>query len=1088
MKKTKKRKTPSRAEKRRDDALLRFNYMPRVIGFILHGIILTTIFYDSRSIILWSAIFFQIIVWPHMAYLLGKHRRNSRKAEYRNLYVEAFLCGVWMNLVSFQLWPSTALFLGVATNLLATRGLIFFRNALFLLGMGILIAGSFNGFHYIPQSSLTTIYACIGFIAIYTSIVAFLSFKTSKKLSESKQQIEAILNSIQSGVLVIDVKTHEIIDANLSAASMIGVDREDLVGQICHRFICPAKQGACPITDKGQQRDNTEHVMLNKNGDEVPILKTVIPFTLKGRECLLESFVDITEHKQMEEDLRRLARAVEQSIDGIAVADMDGNIQFVNSAWAKMHGYKAEELLGRHLKIFHTEAQLHADVRSFNKQVNKIGSYHGEVDHVRKDGCSFPTFMTTTPLRDEKGSPIGLLGIARDITVQKQAENELQNTLAETERVNRLMQGRETRLRELKEEVNELSKELGRRPVYAKIKEEGSFKIIEDAMQKQNEPLEQQIQDRFSEIDEARKNALSIAEDEEAAKQASQKAREEIEIVNAHLEKKTALAKKMALEAEAANIAKSEFLANMSHEIRTPMNVVMGMSHILGDTELTDDQQHYVKTIQKSADSLLTIINDILDLSKIEAGKLDMEVINFDLTSMFDELNSILSINAHDKGLEYICRIAPDIPRIVSGDPIRLRQILLNLVDNAIKFTHQGKIQIHADLIQDKNTSENQRITLMFRVIDTGIGIPVEKTKILFDAFTQADASTTREFGGTGLGLAISKNLIEMMGGRLSVSSREGKGSTFTFTVILKKGKPEKEPLIEPEKPGPIFPDHSKAEAYQLRARILVAEDLPINQEVVLGFLDRFGFTADIVENGREAIAALEKQDYDLVLMDVQMPKMDGMAATRIIRDPQSKVLNKDIAIIALTGHALKGDRQIYLDAGMNDYLSKPIDPKAMYHAIIKNLPDKHHLKKPPPGQTADILLKKQSYSPAKTMHHLPASSIPKMPVFDKADFIDRLGDDKGLRERLINMSFEILPGEIEVLKNELADENNKQVIKMAHKIKGACANISAYALSETAFLLETAAKNNDLEKAGQFFHTLEAEFERFCRQVKGSV
>ena len=227
-----------------------------------------------------------------------------------------------------------------------------------------------------------------------------------------------------------------------------------------------------------------------------------------------------------------------------------------------------------------------------------------------------------------------------------------------------------------------------------------------------------------------------------------------------------------------------------------------------------------------------------------------------------------------------------------------------------------------------------------------GIAVADMDGNIQFVNSAWADTSTTRKFGGTGLGLTISKNLVEMMDGRLSVSSREGKGSIFTFTVVLKKGEPEKEPLVEPEKSGAIFPDHLTAKKYQYQGKILIAEDLPINQEVVLGFLDRFGFTADIVDNGWEAIQALEKKRYDLVLMDVQMPKMDGMEATRIIRDPQSKVLNKNIPIIALTGHALKGDRQIYLNAGMNDYISKPIDPDAMYHAIIRNLPDKLHLKR----------------------------------------------------------------------------------------------------------------------------------------------
>ncbi|MDA3834619.1 MAG: PAS domain S-box protein, partial [Spirochaetales bacterium] len=530
--------------------LVRFNYMPRVIGFSLHGLILTSIFYESRNVLLWSAIFLMVFAWPHIAYLHGKYSRDPIKAEYRNLYFEAFLCGLWMNLVSFQLWPSTVFLIGAVINLLATRGLILFRNALFFLISGGLFTGLFNGFHYIPESSQATAYACIFFIAIYTSIVAFLSFKTSRKLSVSKQGTEAILRSVQSGVLVIDVETHKIIEVNPAAARMFGVAAYEIIGHVCHQFICPAEEGACPITDKKQRLDNSERVLLNKDGDEIPILKTVVPFILEGRECLLESFIDISERKQMEEKLRRLARAVEQSIDGIAVADMDGNIEFVNSAWAQMHGYKTEELTGKHLKIFHTTEQFHTDVNTFNDQVMKNGSHQGEVGHVRKDGSVFPTWMTTTLLKDEENRPIGLLGIARDITDRKQAEAELRTTL------------------------------------------------------------------------------------------------EKVESVNVHLEKQTALAKEMAEKAEAANVAKSQFLANMSHEIRTPMNAVVGMAHLLTDTELSGEKQRFSEIFQQSADSLLNVINDILDYSKIEAGKLDLEIIEFDLIQLLEEINGMMGIEA----------------------------------------------------------------------------------------------------------------------------------------------------------------------------------------------------------------------------------------------------------------------------------------------------------------------------------------------------------------------------------------------------------------------------------------------------------
>ncbi len=838
----------SKNGKPRVDTLVRFNYVPRIIGFAVHGVILTQLFGDSSNIFLWAAIFVQSLVWPHLAYLLGKYSRNGRKTEHRNLYLEAFLVGVWINLAAFQLWPSTVFFVGVSINLLATRGIKPFINSVAFVAAGILLTGVFNGFTFVPHSSLPVTYACIGFIVIYSSVVSFLSFQISNKLRTSRQRTEAIFNSIQSGVFVVDGKSHEIIAANPSAARMLGVARDEIEGHVCHQFLCPAEAGKCPISDHKMRMDSSERILLNKDGKEIPILKTVVPFILQGRECLLESFVDISDRKNMEEELRRLARAVEQSIDGIAVADMDGKIQFANTAWAKMHGCRPAEVLGRPISIFHTREQLDAEVKPFNALVKENGSNEGEVGHMRKDGTIFPTWMTTTLLKDDSGQPVGLLGIARDITDRKHVENELRLTL------------------------------------------------------------------------------------------------EKVETINLHLEKQTALANEMAVQAEAANIAKSQFLANMSHEIRTPMNAVMGMAYLLSDTRLTDEQQYFVKTIQQSTDSLLNIINDILDFSKIEAGRLDLEIIDFDLVQLLEEINNMLEIDARKKGLAYSCRVAPAVPCRVSGDPGRIRQILVNLIGNAIKFTEKGGVEIQVDLGPDQGPrdlrADDPQVTLMFRISDTGIGISEGKIETLFDAFTQVDASTTRKFGGTGLGLSIARNLIGMMGGQLKVASRQKKGSTFTFTVNLKKSAPQAGAFMKPELPGTGVSEKEAAMQPTGPLHILVAEDMAVNQEVVQAFLESFGFTAHAVENGRQAIEELARHHYDLVLMDVQMPEMDGMEATRVIRDPASAVLDHRIPIIALTGHAMEGDRDRYLDAGMNDYLSKPINRDALYGVVMRNLPD----------------------------------------------------------------------------------------------------------------------------------------------------
>lgn len=940
---------------------------------------------------------------------------------------------------------------------------------------------------------------------------------------------------------------------------------------------------------------------------------------------------DITERKKAENSLQgTLSRlkATNQKFQDIALSsgdiiweiDSEGVYTNVTEAVNAILGFSVEEMQGKYAWEFLSESEIapFKDYLTTHSQTKQpIVDY--EFWHATSSGHQICLQANGVPVLSESGELTGFRGVLKDITDRKLKEEKIIWQQKVQEGVNRiLMAGSHMDSEEaLGELVLEICHQLTASTDGAiiEIVRQNRTKLIAGSLNNKLLTLAEEVIGQEPEYDCIQSSpelfgvplehdgrllgAMVIGADDQPLQKETdqavellstaflgvlirnrsqrqvQQARQEAERINIQLKEAFEREKQLAIEAESANKAKSEFLANMSHEIRTPMNGIIGMVELLTGTQLDGTQKDYTETIRTSSNSLLTIINDILDFSKIEAGKLELENIRFDLRVVLDSIMDSIAVRAQKKQLELTCFIEPNVPAFLKGDPGRLRQILTNLIGNAIKFTEEGEVNVTVALQHESD----QEIDCMFSVRDSGIGISQEKIDSLFQSFTQADTSHTRKYGGTGLGLSISKRLVDLMGGEIGAESVVGSGSRFWFSCKLHKQniseinpfrptqdfegirvlcvddnptncrvlagaleswnvrhseltdslqameylhnahssndpftlgildfsmpgmsgkdlcaeirastqfadlplimmtsmgnrgdaqamkaigfnayltKPVKQTqlyncltlVLGQKETGQKHPElitqHNIQEINKLNLRILLVEDNKINQKVALGIMKNLGYLADTADNGEIALSKLSESKYDLIFMDIQMPVMDGFEATKAIRNSETLMSDRDIPIIAMTAHAMKGDRERCIQGGMDDYISKPIN-----------------------GTEIDSLIKKWMPS-----HPIPSRPVEEMvsngdkshesSVFDLEAIKERIGFDMELIQELLSIFITSTAGQIDTLKDSVRTRDFNAISSIAHSIKGASSNVGAMKLSKVSRLLEEKAMAKD--------------------------